>query len=97
MMTSRFDLRFAANVGLALSIPLLALELMFNGVNRVGVITTEDLAGVVVLFAIIWALPTAFVALLGLRTVDGGHGEVDVDNRIRHLDSARLGPGGARR
>ena len=89
MMTSRFDLRFAANVGLALSIPLLALELMFNGVNQVGMITTEYLAGVIVLFAIIWALPTAFVALLGRLTVDGGHGEVDVDNRIRQPDSAR--------
>ena len=97
MMTSRFDLRFAANVGLALSIPLLALELMFNGVNRVGVITTEDLAGVVVLFAIIWALPTAFVALLGAAHRRRGHGEVDIDNRIRHLDSARMVLGGARR
>ena len=75
MMTSRFDLRFAANVGLALMTPLLALELIFNGANRVGVITTEYLAGVVVLFAIIWALPTAFVALLGRLTVDGVSGK----------------------
>ncbi len=73
MTTSRFDLRFAANVGLALTIPLLLLELVVNTADRTS-LSPQYFIDVMVLFVIIWSLPTAFVALLGRLTNEGVRG-----------------------
>ncbi len=73
MTTSRFDLRFAANVGLALTAPLLILELVFKTANRMS-LDLQYVLGVIVLFVIIWSLPTAFVTLLGRLTREGVRG-----------------------
>ena len=64
------DLGLAAIISLVLTLPFAILESLFNVVNK------QNAPGLVVLFGLLWLLPTAFIVILALtvRAVRAGNG-----------------------
>jgi len=84
------DFGSAAKIGLLLTVPFLVMELVFNGANRISVITPEYVVGITFLFAIIWALPTGFLVMLR-PIVTGGSGASSISILIRLVVLIMLG------
>lgn len=90
-MTKTIDFGSATKIGLVLTVPFLVMELVFNGANRVSVITPEYLLGIIFLFAILWALPTGFVVMLRPFVTGGGYGDSPISILIRLVVLIALG------
>jgi hypothetical protein len=62
------DLRPAVVIGLILVLPFAFLEFLFNSISR------QNAPGLIVLFSLMWLLPTAFIVVLApiTRTVRAG-------------------------
>jgi hypothetical protein len=85
------DFGSAARIGLLLTVPFLVMELVFNGTNRISVITPEYFLGITFLFAILWALPTGFLVTLSPILTDGGSGSPPISILIRVVVLVALG------
>ena len=90
-MIKTIDFGSAARIGLLLTVPFLVMELVFNGANRVSVITPEYLLGIIFLFAILWALPTGFLVMLRPILTGGGSGAPPISILIRLVVLIALG------
>ncbi|MGH8941863.1 MAG: hypothetical protein ACRDWF_03480 [Acidimicrobiia bacterium] len=90
-MIKTVDFGSAARIGLLLTVPFLVMELVFNGANRISVITPEYLVGITFLFAILWALPTGFLVMLRPILTGGGSGAPPISILIRLVVLIALG------
>lgn len=70
MKTIATDLGPAVIIGFVLVLPLAVLEVVFNTMNR------QNAPGILLLFGLLWLLPTAFIVVLApiARTVRAGNG-----------------------
>ena len=90
-MIKMLDFGSAARIGLLLTVPFLGMELVFNGANRISVITPDYLLGITFLFAILWALPTGFLFVLSPILTGRGSGASPISIWIRLAILVALG------
>ncbi len=90
-MIKTIDFASAAKIGLLLTVPFLVMELVFNGANRVSVITPEYHLGIIFLFALLWALPTGFLVTLRPILTGRGSGASPISTLIRLVVLVALG------
>ena len=83
MSINTIDFGSPAKIGLLLTVPFLVMELVFNGANRISVITPEYLLGITFLFGILWALPTGFLVMLRPILTAGDSGASPISILIR--------------
>ncbi|MDF2729324.1 MAG: hypothetical protein K0T01_1110 [Acidimicrobiia bacterium] len=90
-MIKTADFGSAARIGLLATVPFLVMELVFNGANRISMIPPEYLLGITFLFAILWALPTGFLAMLRPLLTGRGSGDSPISILIRLVVVVALG------